>query len=127
MILTAPIGAGEAMDRIAILSIKADRFTDPDKRAAAIAARDALATVAQALPQSARLQALAADLRAVNEALWDIENQLRAHEASGDFGAGFVDLARAVYRTNDRRAAIKAAIDALVGSPPGDPKEHPAY
>jgi hypothetical protein len=128
MTLSAPISAGELIDRIAILSIKAERFTDPARRAAAIAARDALAAARDAgLAPSPDLAALAADLRAVNEALWDIENLLRAHEARGDFGAAFVALARAVYRENDKRAAIKARIDRAVGAAPGDPKEHPAY
>lgn len=126
--LTAPIGAGDLLDRIAILSIKVARIHDPAKRAAAIAARDAMIAARDAgLPMTAPLTALADDLQAVNEALWDIENLLRAHEARGDFREAFVALARSVYRENDRRAAIKARIDLLVGDAPHDPKEHPAY
>jgi hypothetical protein len=123
--LTAPIGAGDLIDRIAILSIKAERMVDPAKRAAASAARDAMiAARDNGLPMTDALTALAADLRAVNEALWDIENLLRAHEARGDFGMAFVALARSVYRENDRRAAIKPRIDLWLGAPSQDPKEH---
>ena len=57
-----------------------------------------------------------AELRAVNEALWDVEDDIRAMDARGDFGPAFVALARAVYRTNDRRAAIKRAVNDLTGS-----------
>jgi hypothetical protein len=126
--LTAPIGAGDLIDRITILSIKAARFADPRKRATAAAAYNALTAVRDAgLPQTADMAALAADLRMINEALWDIENLLRAHDARSDFGLAFVALARKVYRANDRRAAIKARIDLAAGTDPSDPKEHPTY
>lgn len=63
-------------------------------------------------------------MRRVNEALWDVEDALRLHEARGDFGAEFVRLARSVYETNDRRARIKAEINAILGSDIAEQKSY---
>jgi hypothetical protein len=57
-----------------------------------------------------------ADLRVVNEELWRIEDDIRLHEQRQDFGERFIELARAVYQTNDRRAEIKRQINLLLGS-----------
>ncbi|MFT7391792.1 MAG: hypothetical protein ACI9ZH_002025 [Paracoccaceae bacterium] len=126
--VSAPIGAGDLIDRITILALKAERFEAPARRNAALHALSALTAARDAAtPSSAALDALTADLFAVNAALWDIENALRAHEARGDFGAEFVALARSVYHRNDRRAAIKRAISTLCDDPLAEDKEHPAY
>lgn len=112
-----PVSWGELIDKITILEIKNARIADPAKRAnvarelaALAAARDA----GGALP--APVGPLTAELRGVNEALWEIEDAIRDCEARGDFGSGFVDLARSVYRTNDRRAALKRRINEAMGS-----------
>jgi hypothetical protein len=113
----APVSWGELIDKITILEIKAQRIADPAKRAnvareraALVAARDA----GGALPPT--IAPLAAELRAVNETLWEIEDAIRDREAAGDFSAKFVDLARRVYKTNDRRAALKRRINEALGS-----------
>ena len=62
------------------------------------------------------LDALVGELQAVNEELWEIEDEIRACEAQGDFGPRFVELARSVYLTNDRRSAIKRRINEASGS-----------
>ena len=111
------VPAGELIDKITILGIKSDRLSDPDKLrnvrtelATLEAARDA------ALPESAALTALTAELRGVNETLWGVEDEIRLCERDGDFGERFVALARSVYRHNDRRAALKRRINELLGS-----------
>ncbi len=79
--------------------------------------RDALSAVrARSVAASDALAALETELRAVNETLWDVEDALRDLEARSDFGEAFVTLARAVYHTNDRRAAIKKEINIMTGS-----------
>jgi hypothetical protein len=65
-------------------------------------------------------------LAGLNERLWDIEDALRAMEKAGDFGPDFVELARQVYLTNDRRAAAKAQINALLGSDIAEQKSYSA-
>lgn len=123
-----PVSPGELIDRITILEIKAERVTDPDRRAnvadalaAHVSARD------RALPAPPALDALTDALKAVNADLWAVEDDLRACEARGDFGAGFVALARSVYRLNDRRAALKREIDLLLGARFLEEKQHPSY
>jgi hypothetical protein len=68
-----------------------------------------------------------AQLVTVNGELWDIEDRIRDCERAGDFGSGFVELARAVYHTNDRRAALKAQINQLCGSQLVEEKSYAAY
>ena len=57
-----------------------------------------------------------AELRSVNESLWDIEDAIREREHADDFGPEFVRLARSVYQTNDHRAELKRQINVLLGS-----------
>ena len=61
--------------------------------------------------------ALIAQLKSVNETLWEIEDRIRECEAARRFDADFIELARAVYRTNDHRAAIKRLLNLTLGSP----------
>jgi hypothetical protein len=113
--VTVSISYGEAADKISILEIKLARIADADKRAN-ISRELALLAAAFDVPATAALDTLRARLKAVNETLWDIEDDIRLHEARGDFADGFIRLARAVYRTNDARARLKREIDALLGS-----------
>jgi hypothetical protein len=115
--ILVPVSAGELLDKIAILRIKAARIADPARLANIRRELEALEAVAarEVAPDPA-LDPLLAELRAVNEALWDIEDAIRDRDAAGDFGPAFVALAQSVYRRNDRRAAIKRAINDLTGS-----------
>ncbi|MCF6444722.1 hypothetical protein L1065_08195 [Nereida sp. MMG024] len=72
--------------------------------------------VSEKLPTSAELDTLVASLQAINEALWDIEDDIRICERDGNFGPKFIELARAVYVTNDKRAAVKKDINLFLGS-----------
>ena len=111
------VGAGELIDKITILRIKAGRMTDAAKLANVRRELEVLdAARAASLPASTELSTLESDLEAINHALWRIEDDIRACEAAGDFGPGFIELARAVYTCNDRRAAIKKEINLLTGS-----------
>ena len=67
------------------------------------------------------------DLRAVNESLWEVEDALREKEARSDFGDDFTELARAVYRTNDRRSTLKRELNERLGSTLTEEKLHPVY
>jgi len=112
-----PVSYGEAADRITILTIKNERMRDEAKLDHV---RTELALISDAFFANVALapgfDALFAELKSVNEDLWQIEDDIRACEAKGDFGKEFVALARAVYTTNDRRSQIKRAIDELLGS-----------
>ncbi|MDX1799504.1 MAG: hypothetical protein R3303_01150, partial [Marinobacter sp.] len=69
-----------------------------------------------AVPDQTAIRQSREQLKAVNEALWEIEDDIRDQEAAQDFGPRFIELARAVYVTNDRRAAIKKEINLALGS-----------
>ena len=70
---------------------------------------------------------LTADLKAVNLELWQLEDDIRDCERDGDFGPKFVELARSVYKTNDRRAALKREINTLLGSRLVEEKSYRPY
>jgi uncharacterized protein DUF6165 len=117
MPLLVPISVGELLDKISILEIKMAAVADPARRANVareLAALDAVRRREVApLPE---LEPLYAELCAVNRELWGIEDRLRARERDGRFDAGFIALARSVYRNNDRRAVLKRCINELTGS-----------
>ncbi len=126
--ITIAVSPGELIDKITILEIKSKRIADPAmlenvryELALLRAARDGR------LVDSAELSRLERDLKSVNEALWGIEDDIRACEAAGEFGAPFVALARSVYRTNDRRAELKREIGALLGSKLVEEKSYRKY
>ena len=111
------IAPGELIDKISILEIKAERITGPDKLHNVRSELDRLrAARDRTIRPSDELHELAAELRSVNDALWDIEDQIRDCERAGDFGQRFIELARSVYQQNDRRAAIKRRINERLGS-----------
>jgi len=119
MIIDIPGSPGELIDKITILELKVRHFTDAAKRTTVerqLKQLKALWDGHVAQRGTAEIQAAIGELRQVNAMLWDIEEDLRALEAAQDFGPRFVELARSVYRTNDRRAAAKRRIDAALGS-----------
>ena len=116
---------GELLDRIGILEIKGERMSDPRKRAQVRAELAALRGAGDAaLNGSEEAVRLAAALKAVNEALWDVGDELRRCERDGDFGLRFVELARSVYRRGDERGGIKRRINELLQAPWGEQKEY---
>src|SRR5262249_14789281 len=123
--LRVEISAGELIDKITILQIKSERIRDDAKLGNVRAELAALVAANHCcLGPSTELTALSDELRSVNEALWTIEDELRLSERDQDFGARFVELARSVYRHNDRRAALKRQINELLGSRLIEEKSH---
>lgn len=116
--LTVPVSVGEIADKITILRIKRARIQDPAKQANVLAELAALETVfSGAFPDlSAEAAAKIDRLQAINENLWEIEDDIRLCERDGDFGEKFIALARSVYVTNDERARVKKDINLLLGS-----------
>ena len=104
------------MDRISILRLKQAQIPDAAARQNVERACCPYGGSAATVLCDAALDALVGELQAVNEELWDIEDDIRACEGQGDFGPRFVELARSVYLTNDRRSAIKRRINEVSGS-----------
>jgi hypothetical protein len=108
---------GELIDKITILEIKKERITDPNKTRNILRELSTLETTRdQAMTPSQGLTRLTAELKKVNEALWEIEDAIRLCERAQDFGPRFIELARAVYHNNDQRAALKRQINELLGA-----------
>ncbi len=127
-VLQVEVSPGELIDKITILEIKAERIADPDKLANVHRELESLtATREEALDSSPELDGFTAELRRINERLWEIEDDIRDCERNGDFGERFIELARAVYRTNDRRAAAKRSINELLGSELVEEKDYADY
>ncbi len=128
MKISIPVGAGELIDKITILTIKSERITDEAKL---VNIRHELALLVkvrdQALGSFSELPQLQAALQTINEALWEIEDDIRDRERADDFGPKFIELARAVYVTNDRRAKAKRSVDEHVGSPIVEEKSYAEY
>lgn len=126
--VVAEVSPGELIDKITILEIKAARIADPAKLPAVRYALGRLAATRDAaLPAGRELDRLTGELKAVNEALWEIEDAIRDCERAADFGPRFIELARSVYRTNDRRAALKRDLDELFGSAMTEVKSYKPY
>ena len=123
-----PIAFGELIDKITILEIKSERIRDP-KKAANIRNELDLLTQARARIQIAEdlTGPLKLELKRINAMLWDIEDRIRDCERDKNFGPEFIELARSVYRTNDRSAEIKRQINELAGSAIVEEKSYRDY
>ncbi len=126
--LFVEISPGELIDKITILEIKRLRISDTSKLQNVVREIDLLEQSRdQAMTASEPLQKLTAELRAVNETLWEIEDEIRICERDQEFGATFVKLARSVYRTNDIRAQLKRQINELLSSAIVEEKHYVDY
>jgi hypothetical protein len=126
--ILVPISPGELLDKITILRIKSARMTDEAKLRNVRVELDALERTwrdsGSAIPEVAADEAA---LQRVNEALWDIEDRIRDKERAQQFDAVFIELARAVYVTNDERARLKKAINVALGSRLVEEKSYQPY
>jgi hypothetical protein len=126
--LLVPISPGELIDKITILEIKSRRMTDAAKLHNVRRELSLLTETWKASAYSATdISAEWAGLRDVNARLWDIEDDIRDKERHGSFDEGFIELARAVYVTNDDRAAIKKQINLRLGSTLVEEKSYANY
>lgn len=127
-LISAPISYGELIDKITILEIKSARIDDPDKLANVRDELEMLDRLCARDPASRiNIRAERVELRYINEQLWDIEDEIRLKERDQAFDARFIELARAVYHTNDRRAAVKRAINVKLGSRLVEEKSYQDY
>ena len=126
--IEVPVSFGELVDRLTILEIKLARMDNPGKLANVRREHQALQLVWHQAPQSSvDIAVLWAELRAVNERLWDIEDAVREKEAASVFDSDFIELARSVYLNNDERARVKRAINAALGSVLVEEKSYDDY
>ena len=109
-----PVSWGELLDKITILQIKESKINNP--QALANVKNELTLLTSTASNVADQVLPLVEQLSIVNRNLWEVEDQLRSLEALESFGETFVQLARSVYKLNDRRAAIKKQINTQLGS-----------
>ena len=123
-----PVSFGELLDKIAILQIKSERMRDEAKLNNVRHELSALEQTWMAHPAvGGDIVKLRADLKAVNERLWVIEDDIRIKERAQAFDAEFIRLARSVYIENDERARIKRNINTALGSAYVEEKSYQDY
>ena len=122
------ISPGEMIDKITILLIKSERIKDEVQLANV---RHELGVLSEKMdkdiPRSPDLDILVSELKSVNEALWSIEDDIRDCEREKKYSQSFIDLARSVYTTNDKRANLKRDINLLLGSKIMEEKSYKSY
>jgi hypothetical protein len=124
----APISWGELIDKITILEIKAQKLTSPPALANVRRELQGLLAIAEpGLRQHPEVASLKAQLRAVNERLWEIEDAIRAKEAADTFDQEFIGLARSVYHENDLRGRIKREVNTAMNSEIVEEKQYTRY
>lgn len=127
-LISVPVSFGELIDKITILEIKSARMHDAAKLANVRSELDLLNSTWTQNPASrADIAQERAQLKAVNEALWEIEDDIRIQEKARTFDARFIELARSVYIRNDERAAVKRAINLKLGSQLVEEKSYQDY
>lgn len=128
MKLMVEVAPGELIDKITILEIKLKNIEDEAKLANVRREYEVLMETYRAnIEETDALRALIDELRDANAKLWEIEDDIRDLERAKDFGDAFIALARSVYRSNDRRAAMKREINELLNSTILEEKSYAEY
>ena len=128
MSIKIELSVGELLDKISILQIKAERIDDPSKVKNINKELDVLMSLWNDSPYSdTNLSSEINELKNINEALWDIEDKIRDKERNQVFDKDFIELARSVYFTNDKRAEIKRIINGKTGSELIEEKSYSEY
>ena len=125
--LLIPVAPGELLDKITILQLKQKHLSDSTQLSFVRHELALLEQIREQLPDSDELHKLFHKLGEINQQLWNIEDGLRAKEAAGKFDQIFIEQARMVYINNDKRAAIKRAINELLGSDIQEQKSYTEY
>jgi hypothetical protein len=126
--ITVEISPGELLDKLTILQLKLERISDPAKLANVQIEYATLLKLKNAvLGEGEKLDRFFEDLLATNGEIWDLEDSIRDCERTRDFGSRFIDIARLVYRTNDRRAIIKKNINIYMNSRIVEEKSYSDY
>ncbi len=126
--ILVPISPGELLDKITILEIKSERMDDPQKVANVRHELRLLSEVWEnSVSEDETISNLHRLLKSINEELWEIEDDIRDEERNDSFGDKFIELARAVYVTNDKRAQAKKDVNLHHGSDIVEEKSYKDY
>ena len=127
-IIHVPVSPGEVLDKITILEIKSERIADADKLANVKRELELLqASWREHVDEDETVRRIHAEMKAINEELWEIEDDIRDKEKAREFDEVFIKLARAVYVTNDKRANAKKELNLYLGSEIVEEKSYQDY
>jgi len=121
------VSVGEIVDKLSILHIKRENISDEEKLKNVITEYNYLLNVVEKELSISTDSGLYLELLNINKELWSIEDDIRDLERNKDFGDSFIELARSVYFTNDRRAKVKKDINLLYGSELIEEKSYTSY
>lgn len=128
MKVNIPISLGELLDKISILEIKNKKILDESK---ILNIKKELNGLKKVLDESninlSETNSLYNKLYKINLTLWEIEDSIRVLEKNENFGEKFIELARAVYKTNDQRFEVKNDINKLFNSEFVEEKSYEDY
>jgi hypothetical protein len=127
-IIQVPVSPGEVLDKITILEIKSERISDAGKLANVKRELELLqASWLQSVTEDETVRRIHSELKTINAALWEIEDDIRNKERAREFDQRFIDLARSVYVTNDQRAEAKKELNVYLGSEIVEEKSYQDY
>jgi hypothetical protein len=120
------VSTGEIVDKFTILTLKQANINDEEKLKSVIKELNYLSEKLSELSIPTD-EILMVELLKVNSSLWKVEDLLRDFEKANSFGAEFIDLARSVYKLNDKRSYIKKEINIKYGSKFVEEKQYASY
>lgn len=127
-IINTPVSPGEVLDKITILEIKAINIKDIEKQNnVKVELNLLLKTWSEHVQDSTEITDLKQQLKKVNQDLWNIEDDIRIKESKREFDEEFIQIARSVYVENDKRAAVKKAVNLFLGSELVEEKSYEDY
>ena len=127
-IIHVPVSPGEVLDKITILEIKSERISDADKLVNVKRELELLqASWSQYVDDDETVRRIHSELKTINEALWEIEDDILDKERAREFDQVFIDLARSVYVTNDKRANAKKDLNIYLGTEIVEEKSYQDY
>ena len=127
MIINIPVSLGELVDKISILRIKKKNIMDKEKLILINEELFLLESILTKTVGSKKIKKDLDDLMNINLELWKIEDEIRDCEKIKNFDQKFIDLARSVYITNDKRSKIKLQINNNFGSTLAEVKSYETY
>ena len=127
MLINTPVSLGELLDKISILIIKEKNIVDDQKQYHIKNELDSLNKTLENSISRSQVKEYIEKLIEINSELWLIEDDIRDCERKKQFDQKFIDLARAIYITNDRRSEIKLEINKKFGSKLVEVKSYEKY
>ena len=127
MLINTPVSLGELLDKISILIIKEKNIVDDQKKYHIKNELDFLNKTLEDSISRSKVKEYIEKLIEINSKLWLIEDDIRDCEKKKQFDQKFIDLARAIYITNDRRSEIKLEINKKLGSELVEVKSYEKY